>query len=144
MKTNLSTQLEAAKHSVEAEQREKRALAKKLQLLETEYAQVKNDLEEEQNKCADLQRQVAREHSEGDSWRVKYESEGPGRVEELQNIARKLKTRLQDAEEMAEAGNLLVGKLEKDKKRLQGENEDMACDVEKVENSFSTVLTQFC
>merc|ERR1711878_114383 len=65
-------------------------------------------------------------------WRSKYESEGLGRVDELDSSRQKLKARLQEAEETIETLNQKVSSTEKTKNRLEVELEDLQCEYERV------------
>lgn len=69
---------------------------------------VREQLEEEQEARADVQRQLSRANAEAQEWRSKYEGEGMARAEELEDAKRKLQTKLADAEQDAEAAHIKV------------------------------------
>lgn len=80
---------------------------------------LREQLEEEADSKTDLQRQLARANAEANQWRVKFESEGVSRAEELEEIRRKLTNKLQEYENNFESANSKIINLEKTKTRLQ-------------------------
>eukprot|EP00061_Rhincodon_typus_P011274 g36175.t1 len=91
----------------------------------------KEQLEEEQESKAELQRLVSKLNSEVTTWRTKYETDAIQKTEELEETKRKLAARLQEAEETAEAAQARAASLEKSKQRLTGEVEDLTIELEK-------------
>merc|ERR1712111_330912 len=65
-------------------------------------------------------------------WRSKYETEGIGRVDELEGIKAKISARLAEAEETIESLNQKVAGTEKTKNRLESELEDLQLEYERV------------
>ncbi|KAG9343013.1 hypothetical protein JZ751_015231 [Albula glossodonta] len=92
---------------------------------------MKEQLEEEQEGKAEMQRLISKLNSEVTTWRTKYETDAIQKTEELEETKRKLAARLQEAEEAAEAAQARAASLEKVKLRLQGEVEDLTIDLEK-------------
>jgi len=80
---------------------------------------VREQLEEESDAKTDLQRQLSRANAEANQWRVKFESEGMSRTEELEEIKRKLTAKLQESQSGLDAAMSKVSSLEKSKSRLQ-------------------------
>ncbi|WAR11021.1 MYS-like protein [Mya arenaria] len=99
-------------------------LSSELRNLMSDMDTLREQLEEEGDAKVDLQRQLSRANSEANAWRVKYESEGMARAEELEDIRRKLSVKLQDTESALDAANNKISGLEKNKSRLQMELED--------------------
>ena len=99
--------------------------------------QAREQLEEELESKAELQRQVSKLNSEVQQWRARFESEGSARREELEEAKRKLAAKLTEAEEQVEAALVKCNALEKAKARLQGEVEDLMVDVERANSSES-------
>ncbi|WP_175401266.1 hypothetical protein, partial [Pseudoalteromonas sp. BMB] len=60
---------------------------------------LREQIDEEQEAKADLQRQLSKANAEVQLWRSKYESEGLARLEELEETKRKLDAKLQEAME---------------------------------------------
>ena len=65
-------------------------------------------------------------------WRSKYETEGLGRIDELDGSKAKLSARLSEAEETIESLNQKVASTEKTKHRLETELEDLQLEYERV------------
>ena len=94
---------------------------------------LREQLEEEQEARADLQRQLTRANNEANTWRQKFESgEGGIRPEEMDELKKKLAARIQDGEAQLEAALGKVLGLEKAKSRSQMEVEALVAEVEKV------------
>merc|ERR1712127_59242 len=68
-------------------------------------------------------------------WKSKYETEGLGRVEELESNRAKLNARLQEAEETIDSLNEKVASTEKTKHRLEAELEDLQLEYERVHSA---------
>jgi len=80
---------------------------------------LREQLEEESDSKTDLQRQLSRANAEANQWRVKFESEGVSRSEELEEIRRKLSAKLQECESNLESAASKISGLEKNRSRLQ-------------------------
>lgn len=92
---------------------------------------LREQIDEEGEGKADLQRQLSKANAEVVTWRTKYESEGLARLEELEESKKKLQLKLQEADEHIEQLNVKCSGLEKTKQRLAGELEDMSIEVER-------------
>ena len=87
-------------------------------------------------------------------WRSKYETEGLGRIDDLENSKQKLSARLGEAEENIESLNQKVASTEKTKHRLEIELEDLQLEYERAHASaiisekrgknFDKVKKQIC
>lgn len=64
---------------------ERNAIMGKYRNIEHDMDTVREQLEEEQESKADLQRQLSKANAEVQLWRNKYESEGLARLEELED-----------------------------------------------------------
>ena len=65
-------------------------------------------------------------------WRSKFETEGLGRVEELEGSKAKISARLVEAEETIDSLNQKISATEKTKHRLETELEDLQLEYERV------------
>merc|ERR1719219_615708 len=65
-------------------------------------------------------------------WRSKFETEGLGRIDELEGSKAKISARLAEAEETIESLNSKVASTEKTKHRLEAELEDLQLEYERV------------
>ena len=100
--------------------------------MQADMDQLREQLEEEQEGRADVQRALMKAQAEIQQWRSKFEGEGVNRSEELEEAKRKLAAKLAEAEEAVETSHAKCASLEKAKSRLQGELEDLMVDVERV------------
>merc|ERR1719370_94988 len=92
-------------------------------------------LNEESEHKADLQRQLVRANAEAQMYRAKYESEGIARAEELEAARLKLAARLEEAEQTIEQLNFKNANLEKLKARIAQEYDAMHMECERAQNS---------
>ena len=93
---------------------------------------MRDQLEEEQEGRADMQRLLTKANNEASMWRQKCESgEGGVRSEEMDDLKRKMNAKLQEAESALEAAQSKASSLDKAKHRLQGELEDLMIEVER-------------
>merc|ERR550539_1722366 len=65
-------------------------------------------------------------------WRSRYETEGMGRIEELEAGRSKLQSRILEAEETVDSLQTKIANVEKARARLNTELEEMAMDYERV------------
>lgn len=133
LKVTLAQQLEDTKRIADEEARERASLLGKFRNVEHDLDGLREQLDEEIEGKADLQRQLSKANADAILWRGKYESEGIARVEELEEAKRKLQSRLTEAEETIESLNQKVVALEKTKQRLSTELEDMQLEVERAQ-----------
>nr|CAD7439933.1 unnamed protein product [Timema bartmani] len=131
IKISLTTQLEDTKRLADEESRERATLLGKFRNLEHDLDNLREQVEEEAEGKADIQRQLSKANAEAQLWRSKYESEGVARAEELEEAKRKLQARLAEAEETIESLNQKVISLEKTKQRLATEVEDLQLEVDR-------------
>ena len=75
---------------------------------------------------------LSKAQSEIQLWKSKYETEGLGRIDELEGSKQKLSARLAEAEETIETLNQKVTTTEKTKHRLEAELEDLQLEYERV------------
>merc|ERR1719334_2149839 len=131
LKFSLAAQLEDTRKFADDESRERATLLGKFRNLEHDIDGLREQLDEEGECKADLQRQLSKANAEAQMWRAKYESEGVTRAEELEAARMKLAARLEEAEQQIEAMNIKNMNLEKTKNRVQAELEDVQVEVER-------------
>jgi len=133
IKLSLTNQLEDQRKLADDESRERATLLGKYRNLEHDIDGLREQLEEESEGKADVQRQLSKSNAEAQMWRAKYESEGIARVEELEAARMKLSARLEEAEDQIEQLNIKNMNLEKIKQRISTELEDMQIEVERAQ-----------
>merc|ERR1712242_63478 len=131
-KISLTTQLEDTKRMGDAEARDRASLLSKFKNMNTELENVKERIEEENEKKSDALKALSKAQAECQLWRSKYETEGLGHVDELESSKNKLSARVAEAEETIESLNQKVASTEKAKHRLETELEDLQLEYERV------------
>merc|ERR1712228_1096746 len=131
-KISLTTQLEDTKKLGDAEARDKAALMSKFKNLTSELECLRERIEEESERKSDGLRTLSKAQAETQLWRSKFETEGLGRVDELEGSKAKITARLAEAEETIDSLNSKVASTEKTKYRLEAELEDLQMEYERV------------
>ena len=75
---------------------------------------------------------MSKAQAESQLWRSKFETEGLGRVDELEGSKQKICARLSEAEETIESLNQKIAATEKTKHRLETELDDLQLEYERV------------
>merc|ERR1719431_2346788 len=99
--------------------------------LTTEVENLKMKIDEESEKKNDILRAVSKAQAEIQLWKSKFETEGLGRIDELEGNKGKLLSRVSEAEESIEALNAKISGAEKVKHRLDVELEEMQMEYER-------------
>merc|ERR1711902_383593 len=131
-KISLSTQLEDTKRLGDSEARDRAALLAKYKNLSTELENLKERIDEESEKKSDALKALSKATAEIQLWKSKFETEGLGRIEELESAKAKLNARLGEAEETIENSNQKVASAEKTRHRMETELEDLQLEYERV------------
>ena len=134
-KISLTTQLEDTKRLGDAEARDRASLLSKFKGLNTELENLRERIEQESESKSDALKALSKAQAESQLWRSKYETEGLGRIDELDGSKAKLSARLSEAEECIESLNQKVASTEKTKHRLETELEDLQLEYERVHAS---------
>jgi chromosome segregation ATPase len=117
-KAALTKSLEEAKAAAEEEGRQRSKLQGENRNMQADLDQLREQLEEEQEGRADLQRLLTKANNEIQVWRHKLESgEGGVRSEELEDLKRKMNAKLAETESQLEAAQSKASSLEKAKNR---------------------------
>merc|ERR1712218_530035 len=116
----------------DTEARDRASLLSKFKNLNTELENLRERIEEESEKKSDALKALSKAQAEIQLWRSKFETEGLGRIDELEGSRQKLNARLQESEETIESLNQKVASTEKTKHRLETELEDLQLEYERV------------
>merc|ERR1712088_64146 len=100
--------------------------------LNTELENLRERIEQESESKSDTLKALSKAQAESQLWRSKYETEGLGRIDELEGAKTKISARLVEAEETVESLSQKVASTEKTKHRLEGELEDLQMEYERV------------
>jgi uncharacterized coiled-coil protein SlyX len=93
---------------------------------------LKQRIEEESEKKSDALKALSKSQAEIQLWRSKFETEGLGRIDELEASKTKLTARLSEAEETIDSLNQKIASTEKTKHRLEAELDDIQLEYERV------------
>ena len=119
------------KRQLEEESKAKACLLQELQGQRRDNDMLKEQIEDEQESKAEINRNLNKMNGEVVNWRNKYEVDAIQRTEELEDAKKKLVTRLQSAEELVESFQSKCSSLDKTKLRLATEVEDMGAELDR-------------
>merc|ERR1712002_1102214 len=80
---------------------------------------------------SDALKALSKAQAEIQLWRSRFETEGMGRVDELEMARNKLQARIQEAEETVESLNVKIANSEKSRARMQSDLEELSMDYER-------------
>lgn len=119
-KNELFLALPFRRHSnIEEESRMRQKLSNENRNLLADIDTLRENVEEEQEARAELQRALTKANGEAQNWRARFEGEGMARGEELEEAKKRLASKLQEAEAEMENLQAKCAQLEKSKNRLQ-------------------------
>ncbi|XP_042212124.1 myosin heavy chain, muscle-like [Homarus americanus] len=133
IKQSLHGQLEESKKVSDEDSKERATLLGKYRNLEHDIDGLREQLDEEAESKADMQRLFTKAHAESQMWRSKYESEGVARAEEIEASRLKLAARLEEAEAQIEQLNVKNLSLEKSKEKLAVDYDETQISIERAE-----------
>jgi len=131
-KISLTTQLEDTKRMADSEARDRSALLTKYKHMSTELEGVKEKIDDEHQRKSDALKQLSKAQAEIQLWRSRYETEGLGRVDELEMARNKLQARIAEAEETVDSLQSKIANAEKSKSRMQSDLEEISMEYERV------------
>ena len=130
-KVSMNTQLEDTKRLGDAEARDKSNLMSKCKHLSTDLATIRDKIESTHIQKSDLMKSLSKAQAEIQLWKSRYETEGLGRVEELEASNSKLKARVGEADETLDSLQTKISNVERSRARLTQELEDIAMEYER-------------
>merc|ERR1719336_342519 len=131
-KSSLTTQLEDMKSLADSEAKDRGALLAKFKMLSTDLENLQEKIENENIRKSDALKSLSKAQAEIQLWRSRYETEGMGRIEELEGGRSKLQSRIVEAEETVDSLQTKIANVEKSKARLAADLEEMAMEYERV------------
>ena len=100
-----------------------------------EVEDLKVRIDEESEKKSEFMRALSKANADIQLWKSKHETEGLGRVDELESAKSKITARIQEGEETIESITTQVANLERINQRLQSELEEIQSEYERVHTS---------
>merc|ERR1712027_170320 len=131
-KISLTTQLGDTERMADSEARDRSAMLTKYKHMSTELEAVKEKIDDEHQRKSDALKQLSKAQAEIQLWRSRYETEGLGRVDELEMARNKLQARIAEAEETVDSMQSKIANAEKSKSRMQADLEDISMEYERV------------
>merc|ERR1712241_961346 len=131
-KISLTTQLEDTKRLGDTEARDRASLLSKFKAVNSELGNLRERIEEESEKKSDALKALSKAQAEIQLWKSKFETEGLGRIDELEGGKQKLSARVMESEETIETLQQKVASTEKTRNRLETELEELQLEYERV------------
>merc|ERR1719209_1173237 len=131
-KISVSTQLEDTKALANAENKDRSTLLTKYKMMATDLENLRGKMENEAMRKSDALKALSKAQSEIQLWKSRFETEGMGRVEELEAARNKLQAKIVESEELVDVLTTKVANAEKSKTRMNNELDDLAMEYERV------------
>merc|ERR1711874_602721 len=131
-KISVSTQLEDTKSLADAEAKDRAALLTKFKMMSTDLENLREKLENEAMRKSDALKALSKAQAEIQLWKSRYETEGLGRIEELEGARNKLQAKIVENEELVDVLQTKVANAEKSKGRLGSDLDDISMEYERV------------
>merc|ERR1712083_184650 len=135
-KISVTTQLEDTKALADAEAKDRAALLTKFKMFSTDLENLREKLENEAMRKSDALKALSKAQAEIQLWKSRYETEGLGRIEELEGARAKLQAKIVENEELVDVLQTKVANAEKSKGRLGSDLDDISMEYER-ENAAS-------
>merc|ERR1712210_103668 len=104
----------------------------KYKMMATDLENFREKLENENARKSDALKALSKAQSEIQLWKSRFETEGMGRVEELEAARNKLQAKIVESEELVDVLATKVANAEKSKTRMNSELDDLAMEYERV------------
>merc|ERR1712123_13990 len=131
-KISVTTQLEDSKALADAEAKDRAALLTKFKMMSTALENLREKLENEAMRKSDALKALSKAQAEIQLWKSRYETEGMGRIEELEGARNKLQAKIVENEELVDVLSTKVANAEKSKGRLGSDLDDISMEYERV------------
>merc|ERR1712002_345785 len=131
-KISVTTQLEDTKALADAEAKDRAALLTKFKMLSTDLENLREKLENEAMRKSDALKALSKAQAEIQLWKSRYETEGLGRIEELEGARNKLQAKIVENEELVDVLQTKVANAEKSKARLGSDLDDISMEYERI------------
>merc|ERR1712180_546833 len=131
-KISVSTQLEDTKSLANAETKDRSSLLTKYKMMATDLENLREKLENENMRKSDALKALSKAQAEIQLWKSRYETEGMGRVEELEAARGKLQAKIVEREELVDVLTTKVANAEKSKTRMTADLDDISMEYERV------------
>merc|ERR1711971_752910 len=130
-KISVTTQLEDTKALADAESKDRSSLLTKYKMMSTDLENLREKMENEAMRKSDSLKALSKAQAEIQLWKSRFETEGMGRVEELEGARNKLQAKIVESEELVDSLTTKVANAEKSKTRMNNELDDLAMEYER-------------
>merc|ERR1712121_241906 len=131
-KISVSAQLEDTKPLANAESKDRSSLLTKYKMMATDLENLREKLENENMRKSDALKALSKAQAEIQLWKSRYETEGMGRVEELEAARGKLQSKIVESEELVDVLTTKEANAEKSKTRMTADLDDISMEYERV------------
>merc|ERR1712121_437468 len=131
-KISATTQLEDTKSLADAEAKDRATLLTKYKMFTTDLENIREKIENETMRKSDALKALSKAQAEIQLWKSRFETEGLGRIDELEGARNKLQAKIVESEELVDVLTTKVANAEKSKVRLAADLDDMAMEYERV------------
>merc|ERR1719159_1825734 len=131
-KISVTTQLEDSKALADAEAKDRAGLLTKFKMMSIDLENLREKLENEAMRKSDAMKALSKAPAEIQLWKSRYETEGMGRIEELEGARAKLQAKIVENEELVDVLQTKVANAEKSKGRLGSDLDDISMEYERV------------
>merc|ERR1719282_3995 len=131
-KISVTTQLEDTKSLSDAESKDRASLLTKYKMMSTDLENLREKLENEAMRKSDALKALSKSQAETQLWKSRFETEGMGRIEELESARNKLQSKIVENEELVDVHSTKVANAEKSKGRLSTDLDDLSMEYERV------------
>merc|ERR1712123_26462 len=131
-KISVTTQLEDSKALADAEAKDRAALLTKFKMMSTDLENLREKLENEAMRKSDAMKALSKAQAEIQLWKSRFDTEGTGRIDELEGARNKLQAKIVENEELVDVLQTKVANAEKSKGRLGSDLDDISMEYERV------------
>merc|ERR1719283_779908 len=131
-KISVTTQLEDTKALADAEAKDRAALLTEYKMMSTDLENLREKLKNEAMRKSDALKALSKSQAEIQLWKSRFETEGMGRIEELESARAKLQSKIVENEELVDVLSTKVANAEKSKGRLGADLDDISMEYERV------------
>merc|ERR1712121_372285 len=131
-KISATTQLEDTKSLADAEAKDRASLLTKYKMFTTDLENIREKIENETMRKSEALMALSKDQAEIQLWKSRFETEGLGRIDELEAARNKLQAKIVEYEELVDTLQTKVANAEKSKVRLAADLDDTSMEYERV------------
>merc|ERR1712198_426324 len=130
---DLNRQIEELEKALaDAEAKDRASLLTKYKMMSTDLENLREKLENKAMRKSDALKALSKSQAEIQLWKSRFETEGMGRIEELESARNKLQSKIVENEELVDVLSTKVANAEKSKGRLGADLDDISMEYERV------------